>query len=95
YKKIYYKNDNIVAAEIDVNTQSDENNVEAWHVSQAFINSIISMATQNHIKVTNNNTDEMQAQAKMVDALFEIDKEGFIKQRFIELFKQDSEEVEN
>ena len=53
------------------------------------------MATQNHIKVTNNNTDEMQAQAKMVDALFEIDKEGFIKQRFIELFKQDSEEVEN
>lgn len=95
YKKIYYKNDNIVAAEIEVNTQSDANNVEAWHVSQAFINSIISMATQNHIKVTNNNTEEMQAQVKMVDGLFEIDKEGFIKQRFIELFKQDSEEVEN
>lgn len=33
----------------------------------------------------------MKAQASMVDELFEIDREGFIKQRFIELFKEDSQ----
>lgn len=94
-KKVYYKPDNIVAAEFEINSNGATNNVEAWHVTESFINSIINTASQSHIQVANNSTDEMKAQASMVDELFEIDREGFIKQRFIELFKEDSQGVES
>jgi hypothetical protein len=75
----------------EINSNGATNNVEAWHVTESFINSIINTASQSHIQVANNSTDEMKAQASMVDELFEIDREGFIKQRFIELFKEDSQ----
>ncbi|MCI2910935.1 TraM recognition domain-containing protein [Staphylococcus hominis] len=93
YKKIYYKQENMVVAEIEVSKNDDSKNMEAWHVNEAFISHMINVANQNYIKVANNSSDDMKAQAKIVDELFEIDREGNIKQKFIELFKEDSQEV--
>ena len=93
YKKIYYKQENMVVAEIEVSKNDDSKNMEAWHVNEAFISHMINVANQNYIKGANNSSDDMKAQAKIVDELFEIDREGNIKQKFIELFKEDSQEV--
>ncbi|HFO1542025.1 TPA: TraM recognition domain-containing protein [Staphylococcus aureus] len=94
YKKLYYKAENIVAAEIEIDSNAS-NNIEAWHVNEAFVNIMIKTATDKHIKVTSNPSDDLKAQATMVDNLFEIDSEGFIKQEFIRLFQQDSKGVES
>lgn len=51
---------------------------------------MINIATNKHIQVAKDPTNDLKAQATMVDNLFEIDSEGYIKQEFIRLFQQDS-----
>ncbi|HGO2647833.1 TPA: hypothetical protein ACK0SA_002612 [Staphylococcus aureus] len=52
---------------------------------------MINTAKQMHIKVSSDKNEEMQTNAKMVDDLFEIDANGFIKEKFIELFNEEKE----
>lgn len=94
YKKLYYKAEDIVAAEIEIDSNAN-NNIEAWHVNEAFVNTMINIATNKHIQVAKDPTNDLKAQATMVDNLFEIDSEGYIKQEFIRLFQQDSKGVES
>lgn len=92
YKVIYYKPENIVVAEIEVDKNTTSNKaIEAWHVTDAFVRLMINTAKQNHIKVSSDKNEEIQGNVKMVDNLFEIDANGFIKEKFIELFNEEKE----
>lgn len=94
YKKLYYKPNNIVAAEIEIDLKDkNKGEIEAWHVSYDFVRLMIDKASQNHIQVTTNNKDEVQGNVKSVDDLFDIDNNGLIKENFIELFVKDVQEV--
>ncbi|MDQ7134567.1 TraM recognition domain-containing protein [Staphylococcus aureus] len=95
YKKIYHTASDIVVAEFDINSENQStDNIEAWHVNEAYINHIISMASKKHINVSDNPLEEIKANAHIVDELFEIDNNGFVKKRFIDLFNEESQEDE-
>lgn len=96
YKKIYHTASNIVAAEFDINSDNQStNNVEAWHVSETFLEHIVSTATKKHINTSDNPLEEIKANAHVVDELFEMDNKGFVKQRFIDLFNEEAQEAED
>ncbi|EHT3670503.1 TraM recognition domain-containing protein [Staphylococcus pseudintermedius] len=96
YKKIYHIASNIVAAEFDINPDNQStNNVEAWHVSETFLEHIVSTATKKHINTSDNPLEEVKANAHVVDELFEMDNNGFVKQRFIDLFNEEAQEAED
>lgn len=85
-KRIYTK-EGMLVAEIEISTQSTDT-VEAWHVSQEFVMNILNIANGKRIHVSNEN-NELASSVESVDKLFDIDINGVVKKKFIELFKKE------